>query len=536
MNAKMKTFGVLFLILCLAAQVFAGGGGQQQGGGTPAPAPAPAAAGPVTIDLWYGSAVTEAGPPPADWKVLQLIKDKANVNLLLTALPSNESDQDVKINAAAAANSLPDFFMVRREPWMNIVKLGLIAAVDDLYPLMPTRTRLQYDADSRGYTTVNGKSYGLASPGAIARNEGVLIRKDWLDKLGLKVPVTTDEYFEVMRAFTTRDPDGNGRADTYGYGAFLEITPPWEEGLGRRLDPVFGAFGVAGTFNLTRAEAGLNIKKPAYFEALTYVKRMVDEKVIDPNWTSYSKDDFRAAWKQGRFGIMREQNAAYAAESNYAPFDKNFPNGEWIIVDPPKGPRGQQSVGVYTQAYRIYALSAKAAQAGKGPAVAKLLEWMSSDEGYYLLGWGERGVNYVIGADGAPTVKGIPDESKGFTKPEMQPLTQLRNMVYYNSEVELLARYPTYKAPTSGKTMSALTALFDMQKRAWTPNIGSDALPAPNADIRRFYEQGVVEFVLGQRQLTQANWTAWVQEFERIGGAQWEKDCLAAAEASGYIK
>ncbi|MDR1863042.1 MAG: extracellular solute-binding protein [Treponema sp.] len=538
MNAKMKTLGVLFLILCLAAQVFAGGG--QQGSVTSAPAApaqaAPAPAAPVTVDLWYGAAVTEAGPPPADWKVLQLIKDRANVNLLLTALPSNETDQDVKINAAAAANSLPDLFMVRRPIWMNIIRLGLVAPVDELYPLMPTRTKVQYDADSVGFSTINGKSYGLASPGSIAKNEGLLIRKDWLDKLGLKVPATTDELFEVMRAFTTRDPDGNGRADTYGYGAFLEISPPWEEGLGRRLDPIFGAFGVAGTFNLTKAEAGLNLKKPGYFEALTYVKRMVDEKVIDPNWTSYSKDDFRAAWKQGRFGVMREQNAAFAAESNYAPFDKNFPNGEWILVDPPKGPRGQQSVGVYTQAYRIYAISAKAAQAGKGPAVAKLLEWMSSDEGYYLLGWGERGVNYTIGPDGAPTVKGIPDESKGFSKPEMQPLTQLRNMVYYNSEVELLARYPTYKAPTSGKTMSALTALFDMQKRAWTPNIGSDTLPNPNADLKRFYEQGVVEFVLGQRQLTQANWTAWLAEFDRIGGAQWEKDCLAAAEASGYIK
>jgi putative aldouronate transport system substrate-binding protein len=109
-------------------------------------------------------------------------------------------------------------------------------------------------------------------------------------------------------------------------------------------------------------------------------------------------------------------------------------------------------------------------------------------------------------------------------------------MVYYNSEVELLSRYPTYKAPTSGKTMSALTVLFDMQKRAWTPNLGSDTLPNPNADLKRFYEQGVIEFALGQRQLTQANWTAWVQEFGRMGGDQWEKDCLDAAEASGYIK
>jgi putative aldouronate transport system substrate-binding protein len=443
-------------------------------------------------------------------------------------------DQDVKINAAAAANALPDLFLVRRDPFLNIARVGVIAPVDELYAMMPNRTKVQYDADSRGFTTINGKSYGLASPGIIAKNEGLLMRKDWLDKLNLPVPATTEELFAVMKAFTTQDPDGNGRADTYGYGAFIEINNI-EEGLGRRVDPFFGAWGVAGTWNLTKAGAGLNVRKPAYFDALSYVRRMVDEKVIDPNWTSYGKDDFRAAWKQGRFGIMREQNAAFAAESNYAPFDKNFPNGEWIVIDPPQGPDGQRSVGVYTQAYRIYAVSTKAMQGGKGPAIASLLEWMSSDEGYYLLGWGEEGVNYVIGPDGAPTVNGIPDESKGFTKPEMQPYTQLRNLVFYNSEIELLARYPTYKAPTSGKTMSALTTLYDMQKRDWTPNIGADALPAPNADLKRFYEQGVVEFLTGQRALNQANWTGWVEEFDRLGGAEWEKTGIAAAEAGGYI-
>jgi hypothetical protein len=81
-----------------------------------------------------------------------------------------------------------------------------------------------------------------------------------------------------MWDFTFNDPDGNGQADTYGYGAFIEIN--------------------------------------------NY-----------PNWMSYNKDDFRAAWKQGRFGIMREQNAAYATEANYAPFDKNFPQGTWMVVD-----------------------------------------------------------------------------------------------------------------------------------------------------------------------------------------------------------
>jgi putative aldouronate transport system substrate-binding protein len=525
---KATAILIVLLTVCFTAQVFATGSSQSQ---TQTPA------GPVTIELWYGPAMSEQPPPPADWKVLQLIKDKLDINLVLNALPSSQSDQDTKVNAAAAANNLPELFMVGLTPFKNLVRMGVVAPVDDLYKLMPTRTKQMYDADSIAFSTVNGKSYGFATPGSIIKNEGVLIRKDWLDKLGLRVPVTTEDYFNVMKAFTERDPDGNGRNDTYGYGAFIEIGTI-AEGLGQRFEPILGAFGVNGTWNLTKADAGLNVRKPAYFDALTYVKRMVDEKVIDPNWLSYSKDDFRAAWKQGRFGIMREQNAAYAAKGNYDPFDNNFPNGEWMVIDPPKGPTGKSSVGVYTQGYRIYSVSKKAADAGKGPAIAKLLEWMSSDEGYYLLGWGERGVNYVIGPDGAPTSTGIPDPSKGWDQPGVTSITQLRNMVFYNGEMELIARYPTWNAPKSNREMSALKVLFDMQSRPWTPNIGGDNLVQPSADLQRFYEQGVVEFVTstGGRQLTQANWTAWLAQFDQRGGLQWERDGIADATAKDLIK
>jgi len=199
-----KRIALILVAVLMAVPVFATG--QADTGSSDA------AAEPVTIELWYGAAITEAGPPPENWAALQLIRDKLNINLKLTALPSNESDQDVKINAAAAANVLPDLFMVRRDPWLNLVRVGLVSPVDELYPLMPNRTAVQYDGDSKAFTTINGKSYGLASPGSIAKNEGMLIRKDWLDKLGLKVPVTTEDYMAVMRAFTFDDPDGNGKA------------------------------------------------------------------------------------------------------------------------------------------------------------------------------------------------------------------------------------------------------------------------------------------------------------------------------------
>ncbi|MDR0998003.1 MAG: ABC transporter substrate-binding protein, partial [Treponema sp.] len=150
-------------------------------------------------------------------------------------------------------------------------------------------------------------------------------------------------------------------------------------------------------------------------------------------------------------------------------------------------------------------------------------------------GWGEEGVNYLLDKDGIPVVEGLPDPAKGYTKPEMQPLSQLRSLVQINSDMELVSRYPTYKTP-SGKTMSALVTLREMQEKPWTTSIGADALPTPNADVKRFYEQGVAEFLTGQRQLTRANWNAWLADFDKMGGAAWEKEGVDAATAANFLR
>ena len=474
--------------------------------------------GPVTINLWYGAAITEAGAVPADWEGYQILKDKYNIDLKLTALPSNETDQDVKIQAAGAANNLPDLFMVSRKVLTNLVKQGLVANVDDMYAMMPNRTALQYDKDSIAHTTINGHSYGLASPGSIVRNEGLLIRKDWLDNLGLEVPTTTEELMTVLRAFTFNDPDGNGKDDTWGYGAFVETSSTLKGYPGSRLWPVMGAFGVAGLWNFTEENAGLNVYRPEFYQAMSFIRQMCVEGVIDPNWLSYKKDDFRAAWKQGKFGVMYEQNAAYASTSNYAPFDKNFPEGEWVICEAITGPNGDAAIGAYDANYRIYAVSAQAAKDGKKEAIAQLLEWMSSDEGYFLCGWGKEGVNYVL-ENGVPSAKDLGDNA--FTGPNGQVYTQLRNMVFYNSDTELASRYPTYTTEYSKKEMSALKVLREMQSKTWVANLGSGTMPTPNADVQRFYEQSLAEFLTGARTLNEANWQKFLTEFNNIGGKAW---------------
>ena len=493
---------------------------------------------PVEILLWAQATVTEAGAPPDDWIAYKRILDELNIELTYVIVPTGE-DGEAKLNAAAAANDLPDLFQAvsasgdNRGALKRLVDLGLVAPLDDLMPLMPERVKLHYnDPLLISLVTFNGQLYGLPEPPPLPKREGFVIRKDWLDKLNLKVPTTPEELLAVAKAFTEQDPDGNGKNDTYGLGGFLV-----GQGLGNRFDMLMGAYGVPGIWNFSDpANFGLNVRNSKYPEALAFFKSLVDAKVIDPDWPTLKRDEFRARWKQGLFGIMWEDFAALSNKSNYTPFDENFPNGEWIPVAAPVGPHGDASYGVYTGRGQIFAISQKAADAGKGEAIARLLEWMATD-GYYLLGFGEEGVNYIIDANGNISTEGL-DPAQAYTSQERQPFTQMRNqLVFYNSPQEITARYPTYNT-SNGRLMEPMKFLEFFQAQPWVDGRGIQVIlpPANAADFDRFYSEGILQFVLGQKTLNETTWAEYLAGLDALGAADYEATAKQNLIDAGLIE
>jgi len=504
----------------------------------PTAVPAPTEIPVTDIELWAGGRVSEAGPPPEDWVAYSAIRESAKVNLKLVLLPSTQADQDTKINAAGASNSLPDVFMVNRDVWYKLVQAGLVAKVDDLLPLMPVRTQGHYsDPDRNKLVTLDGSMYGLPDPGALPQTDSLVIRKDWLDKLGLQSPKTLDEVLTVLKAFTFDDPDGNGKNDTYGFCAYIEGTGLANMGVGTRFEWVYGAYGVAGVWNLSSADAvSLNVRNPNYMKATEYIKTLNDEKVIDPDWPTLKKDEFRARWKQGKCGMMHENFAALANKSNYADFDANFPDGQWVAMDAPKGPDGQSSIGIVSKTARIYAISQKAIDEGKGPAIARFLEWTASDEGYYLLGFGVEGVNYKLNDKGFITTEGLADADK-WTSKEAQPLTQLANMVYIFTDVEMQARYVAYKT-ANGHDMDPKAYYAEFLKQPFTQATGQSVINPPSnaADFTRFYSENIVQFVLGQKPLDEAAWTEFIAGLDSLGAKDLEASAKATLLETGFVK
>ena len=494
---------------------------------------------PAEIELWAGGRVSEAAAPPDDWVAYQIIKDQLKITLKLVLLPSTQSDQDTKINTAAASNSLPDIFMVSRDTWYKLVQAGLIAKVDDLLPLMPVRTATHYnDPDRNRLATVDGSMYGLPDPGAMPMTDGLVIRQDWLDKLSLKAPTTLDEFLTVAKAFTFDDPDGNGKKDTYGFCAFIDGSGLNAMGVGPRFDWLYGAYGVAGTWNLTSTENfGLNVRSDAYMQATQFIRTLNEEGVIDPDWPTLKKDDFRAGWKQGKCGMMHENFAALSTKSNYKAFDENFPEGEWVVLPPPAGPNGDKSDGTVILSARIYAVSQKAMDAGKGPAIARLLEWMAGEEGYYLLGFGQKGINYNLDANGNITLEGLPDPALAWNTAEMQPLTQLANMVYIFTPVELNARYPNHTSK-NGRTIEPLAYYKAFTEQPYTQATGSAIINPPSnaADFTRFYSENIVKFVLGQEVLDETTWAAFVAGLDSLGAKDLEASAKTILQGAGFLK
>ncbi|MBO0780898.1 MAG: extracellular solute-binding protein, partial [Ktedonobacteraceae bacterium] len=275
------------------------------GGGTPS------SNGPVDLTLWTYPSAGEVGPPPADWFLTKTVKQKLNINLKVSWIPYGD-DGDTKFNAAAAANGLPDFFQIpfNNTIFLQWVKQGLIAPVDSLFPMMPQRTKDRYsDPQTQKLATIDGKKYVLQEKAGLNKRQGLFIRQDWLDKLHLQQPKTLDDLMNVAKAFTFNDPDGDGKNDTYGFGAFFN---PGGVGLGNNFQALFGSVGLPGDWNFnTPGKVSLSLRDPNYQKVVQFIHDMAANKVMDPDWTTLKTNDFRARWKQqGKYGIMPEDFCA----------------------------------------------------------------------------------------------------------------------------------------------------------------------------------------------------------------------------------
>lgn len=149
-------------------------------------------------------------------------------NIKIKAVPVTWNDYREKYLMWAASGQLPDTFMFNitnsdeSQTYKNWTEQGIVKALpDDLSPY-PNLQKIMSQPDVEATRNEDGHFYqfvvsAYSTKDGWASDRNLLVRKDWMEKLGIKDPQNFDEFVAMCKAFTEKDPDGNGKADTIGF-------------------------------------------------------------------------------------------------------------------------------------------------------------------------------------------------------------------------------------------------------------------------------------------------------------------------------
>lgn len=190
--------------------------------------------------------------------------------------------------------------------FLDACKNGIVTGVNDLMKNAPNIMKYSYDFSWPALKVLGTDViYGIPISTNI-RVDGFGIRGDWLKNVGIDYKegtvLTIDELYNIAKAFTFNDPDGNKKNDTYGFG--LMATSDGQVDI----TPVFQIpFDISGWRKYDEGYMDLKYSKKAdnYKRMLTYVSKLWKDGLIEPDWlTATGSNIMRERLFQGKTGIF----------------------------------------------------------------------------------------------------------------------------------------------------------------------------------------------------------------------------------------
>lgn len=234
-------------------------------------------------------------------------------------------DFETKLSQRAAQKDLPDIVMNDSSQLGTMVSQGIVREVD--LSAIKGSDQLLEPALAAARAT-DGKTYGVPYS---AQASALLIRKDWLKKVNLTAPANWDQMVALAKAFTTQDPDGNGKADTYG----LAVPGSTKRGYASWYFSNF-LWAAGGDFIAKQSDGKY---KPAMStpESVAATKWFRDlactSKVVQPGAATMDTPPTNETFEAGKTGM-------YVVGPYLMPrFDSSLGKDKYEVVPMPKGPK-----------------------------------------------------------------------------------------------------------------------------------------------------------------------------------------------------
>ena len=347
------------------------------------------------------------------------------------------------------------------------------------------------------------------------------INVDWLQRLGLEMPQTTEELVTVLRAFKENDANGNGKSDEIPL--LSHNASGWHSDTTAFLMNPF-------TFNPGNATMWRYVQgdevvfaptQPGWRDGLRYLQRLHDEGLLDAETFSIDQNGLRQLTESPDGNRIGMSLGGY--HGIFAALDADGAKHHYEALPPLEGPAGRQSPVFYVNIGPIFAIT----KDSQYPEIAyRWGDMMYDDEKLILGAWGQEGEDWrpaepgELGITGEQatwvrlTEWGVPHNSHwGQTIPQIANgdtyyFSVAAEQGAWNLEHELW-KASTYAMKPYGIENKALPPLFlDLEM--------VQELSEPLALLRQHMDEWNALFITGRKDID-ADWDAFLKGLEDIG-------------------
>lgn len=278
----------------------------------------------------------------ADWDTClftSYYEEMTNVKVVWDVAPTDGLVE--RKNLALTSGDYPDAFMrcnISRAEAQKYGEIGVFHALNseiEKYGINLQQAIAGFPNSLKGITAPDGNIYGLPYFNECYHCDRAMkmwINTEWLTKLGLNMPKTTDEFYDVLTAFKTRDPNGNGDADE------VPLSGSTDSWWSMPHDWILNAFVYSDGENrllMNNGKVEAAFVKDEFKEGLAYLKKLYDEGLLDNAVFTQSYTSVHNYAAQDQIGV-----APGGWQGTFTSFTPDGPWSNFEIMEPLAGPNG----------------------------------------------------------------------------------------------------------------------------------------------------------------------------------------------------
>ena len=401
-----------------------------------------------------------------------------------------------KLNLLMSNKEKYDILRLTKDQFFTLAEAGALEPLNDLIDQYGPNIKAGINEKTWEASTIDGKIYAIPQAGTgTYASASLVVRKDWLDELGLQIPTNRDELYEVLKAFKEKK----------------NVIPlVW---YGSVLPEIASTFGIYNSWDIVDGQLYNQAEHPRMKEYLAYMKKLYTEGLIDAEWPINTGTTSIEKFTSGKAAMMRL--AWWSAPSVVSALERNFPDAELATLPFLTDENGKAGVGINTGITYFIAIPKWA------PNKEHAMNYMNmkfEEDIFKELVIGQEGVHHKV------------EDGKYF--PILPAFDDLNNASYFLTGVDERV-YPTYWQARVRKDPVLYNYFEELQTLAeglFVEDPMSNAPPITSISehtqkLAKFSEDTYMRYIADAESLD--NFDTYLAQWRADGGEQMVKDARA---------